>query len=75
MPAMLSSKAFPAEESVTLWMLPLSVGFTFWHVWSEMAGSWCRMVLSPAHHAPPEGHSQLSVPEPIELEGERDLFA
>jgi hypothetical protein len=43
--------------------------------WSNLSENWWRMVFAPAYHHLHEGHAQLEVPDPIEEEGEHDLFA
>lgn len=62
------------QETLRVWEIPFMAG-AFW--WNQMM-SLCWPHLPHAHHlhaAHHDPHEQLVVPEPIEDNGERNLFA
>ena len=54
--------------------LPMMLGDAALCYYREMSQRWWRQFFQCARH-PPEGHAQLVVPEPLEADDERDLFA
>lgn len=56
-------------------MAPLSFGLASWEYWAQFSEVWWKNVFTPAYHHGHEDHCQLEVPDPIEVEGEHDLFA
>ena len=49
--------------------------FTMWQNWAKFNEQWFRTVFSPASHHAHDSHTDLEVPDPIEENGEHDLFA
>lgn len=56
-------------------MAPFTSGVAAWDYWAELSESWWQMVFAPAFQHDHDTHCQLEVPDPIEIEGEHDLFA
>jgi hypothetical protein len=55
-------------QGMRIWQMPLLMGAAWW---DALGAGWPHDPM-PHHH---DDHDQLVVPEPIEVEGERGLFA
>lgn len=55
-------------------VLPILFADAALHCSQDMSRRWWRQFFRCAHH-PHEGHAQLEVPDPLEEDDERDLFA
>ena len=60
---------------VALLATPFTMTMASLQYWSELSESWWQMVFCPAKFHGHEHAHQLEVPDPIEDEGEHDLFA
>jgi len=72
--------ATPSAEPNThwiaaLWLAPFTASMTMLECWGNLTDSWCKTVFSPAYHHAHDHHVDLEVPDPIEEDGEHDLFA
>ncbi len=56
-------------------MAPVSFNLAVWNYWVEFSELWWKNVFTPRYHHEHPDHCQLEVPDPIEEEGEHDLFA
>lgn len=65
----------PENWPAALMMAPFTMTMASCKYWAEMSEDWWKMVFSPTRFHDHESHHQLEVPDPIEDEGEHDLFA
>lgn len=54
--------------------MPLMFGDAALSYANELSHRWWRHFFRCSHHHP-EGHHQLEIPDPLEADDERDLFA
>lgn len=65
----------PRDWMTALWMAPFTIGMALWQGTTALTEAWAKTVFEPAHRHPHDSHSDLEVPDPIEEDGEHDLFA
>lgn len=68
------------DESPKDWMVamisaPFIIGITMLECWASLSQSWLQTVFSPVSHHRHDHHADLALPDPIEADGEHDLFA
>ncbi|WP_324740168.1 hypothetical protein U8326_10325 [Tsuneonella sp. CC-YZS046] len=56
-------------------LAPVSFNLAVWDYWAEFSELWWKNVFTSRYHHGHPDHCQLEVPDPIEEEGEHDLFA
>jgi hypothetical protein len=56
-------------------MAPYSFNLAVWGYWAQFSEMWWKNVFTPNYCHEHEHNCQLEVPDPIEEEGEHDLFA
>lgn len=69
------SFAGPDNWFASALMAPMSFGLASCDYWAQFSEVWWKNVFTPAYHHAHEDHCQLEVPDPIEEDGEHDLFA
>lgn len=67
--------AAPDDMVGMLWMLPLAMGQATLGLSAELSQLWWRQMFHSDRRCRHEGEHQLEVPDPIEEQGERELFA
>ncbi len=68
-------KPWAGSEIAALWMMPFTMGMTLLESWASVSDAWLQMLFSPEKHHGHDHHADLEVPDPIEDDGEHDLFA
>lgn len=54
--------------------LPFAMAQQGFAIYAEMTGAWCDLMFTP-HENPSEDGAQLTMPEPLRTDDERELFA
>ncbi len=69
------SPAGSDEGLASAMMAPVSFNLAIWDYWTGFSELWWKNVFASRYHHEHPDHCQLEVPDPIEEEGEHDLFA